>query len=89
MSKPVDRVKEDALDLPPSERAELAHLLIESLGSEDDPAVTDDALAHEIERRAERAEILEEIAIAEQQIARGEMVDHETARATLLRRIRA
>lgn len=42
----------------------------------------------EYERLLERAELLEDIATAEQQIDRGEGVEHGTARADLLGRLR-
>ena len=42
----------------------------------------------EYERLAERAELLDDIAAAEQQIDRGKGVEHETARAELLGRLR-
>lgn len=41
----------------------------------------------EYERLVERAELLEEIRTAEEQIARGEGVDHDEARAQLLSRL--
>ena len=41
----------------------------------------------EYERLVERAELLEEIRTAEEQIARGEGVDHEEARDQLLTRL--
>jgi antitoxin YefM len=42
----------------------------------------------EYERLVERAEVLEDIRVAEEQIARGEGVDHETAREMVLARLR-
>lgn len=42
----------------------------------------------EYERLVERAELLEDVAAAEDQLARGEGVDHATAKAQLLGRIR-
>lgn len=42
----------------------------------------------EYERLVERAELLDDIATAQQQIERGEGVEHESAKADLLRRLR-
>lgn len=87
MSKPIDRLESEALELPTRQRAHLAHRLIQSLGPGGEADPDDRGLAEEIARRAERAEILEEVAIAEAEIARGEAVDHETAKARLRRAI--
>ena len=43
----------------------------------------------EYERLVERAEVLEDIRIAEQQIARGEGIEHEDAEQRLLARFRS
>ena len=43
---------------------------------------------NEYERLVERAEVLEDVRIAEEQIARGEGVDHDTARELVLARLR-
>jgi antitoxin YefM len=42
----------------------------------------------EYERLVERAEIIEDVAVAEEQLARGEGVEHATAKTQLLDRIR-
>lgn len=42
----------------------------------------------EYERLVERAEVLEDIRVAEEQAARGEAIDHEQAREMLLARFR-
>ena len=41
----------------------------------------------EYERLVERAELLEDVALAEQQIERGEGIEHEAAKARLLKRL--
>ena len=56
MSAPLERVKAEALDLSPEERAHLAHELIESLDDLDDeaevsPAEWERAWEEEIQRR--------------------------------------
>jgi hypothetical protein len=43
---------------------------------------------NEYERLVERAEVLEDIRVAEEQIARGEGVEHEAARELVLARLR-
>lgn len=42
----------------------------------------------EYERLTERAEVLEDIRLAEQQVARGEAVEHDEARRQVLARLR-
>lgn len=61
-----------APELPPREHARLAH----TLTSGHDPS------------EIERIQLLDDIAVAEQQLDRGEGVEHEAAKAELLRRLR-
>jgi hypothetical protein len=72
MSLPLERLTKELLELPSPERARLAHVLIASLGEDS--------------AELERAELLDEIALAEEQIERGEVMNHEAAKAELLRR---
>jgi putative addiction module component (TIGR02574 family) len=53
MSKPLDRIEAEALELPPQERARLAHRLLDSLEAPEveDPAEVERAWKAEIERR--------------------------------------
>ena len=53
MSRPIDRLQSELLELPSRERARLAHVLIASLDAEgdEDPAEVERAWAEEIERR--------------------------------------
>jgi putative addiction module component (TIGR02574 family) len=51
MTDPMDRLEGEALRLPPSDRAHLARLLLESLDSAEDPAQVAAAWEAEIERR--------------------------------------
>ena len=73
MCLPHDRLTKELLELPSAERARIASALIASL--------------EEDSTGPERAELLEEIAIAEEQIGRGEVMKHEAAKAELLRRM--
>lgn len=51
MTDPMDRLEDEALRLPPSDRAHLARLLLESLDTAEDPAHVAAAWEAEIERR--------------------------------------
>ncbi len=54
MSKPLERIEAEALELPAQERARLAHLLIESLDAEaENPEEVERAWEEEIRRRLE------------------------------------
>lgn len=55
MSRPLERLEAEALELPSRERAALAHRLIASLdeGTDDDPTEVELAWEQEIERRLE------------------------------------
>ena len=54
MSMPLEKVEAEALELPPRERALLAHRLIASLeGEGEDPAEVERAWEEEIRRRLE------------------------------------
>ncbi|MEW5928215.1 MAG: addiction module protein [Gemmatimonadota bacterium] len=54
MSVPLEKVEAEALELPPRERALLAHRLIASLDGEDeDPAEVERAWEEEIRRRVD------------------------------------
>jgi hypothetical protein len=72
MRLPLERLTKELLELPSPARARLAHVLIASLGEDS--------------AELERAGLLAEVALAEEQIERGEMMNHEAAKAELLRR---
>jgi putative addiction module component (TIGR02574 family) len=55
MSNKGQKVLEEALTLPPGERADLAATLIESLDEREDEAI-EEAWAHEIQRRMREVE---------------------------------
>ena len=78
MRQPMKRHHTEGLEFPSREHTHVAHNLIARLGEEDgeDPA------------DVERAQLLNDIATAERQIDRGEGVEHEAAKAELLRRLR-
>jgi putative addiction module component (TIGR02574 family) len=68
-----DDLVAQALTLPPEERAEIAHQLLESLPDEDDlPVIVDEELAAEINRRIEN-----------RRLGRAKLVDLETFKKTL------
>lgn len=56
MTENAERLKQEVLQLPEADRAELARLLIESLDESDDPNVVKGAWDEELRVRVERIE---------------------------------
>ena len=56
MTEDAERVKQEVLQLPEADRAELARLLIESLDESEDQAIVEAAWDEELRRRVERIE---------------------------------
>jgi putative addiction module component (TIGR02574 family) len=56
MTENAERVKQEVLQLPEADRAELARFLIESLDESEDPDVVEAAWDEELRRRVERLE---------------------------------
>ena len=56
MTENAERVKQEVLQLPEADRAELARFLIESLDESEDPDVVGAAWDKELRRRVERIE---------------------------------
>ena len=54
MTENAERVKQEVLQLPEADRAELARFLIESLDESEDPDVVEAAWDEELRRRVER-----------------------------------
>jgi hypothetical protein len=56
MTENAERMKQEVLQLPEADRAELARFLIESLDESEDPDVVEAAWDEELRRRVERIE---------------------------------
>ena len=56
MTENAERVKQEVLQLPEADRAELARFLIESLDESEDPEVVEAAWDEELRRRVDRIE---------------------------------
>ena len=99
----IEELEAEALKLPEEERAELAERLLASLRrapapADDDPifglgtdpiatGVPDAAAQHDHYLYGAPTVLLDDIATAERQIDAGEGVEHEAARAELIRRL--
>jgi len=57
MTENAERVKQEVLQLPEADRAELARFLIESLDESEDPDVVEAAWDEELRRRVELIEL--------------------------------
>ncbi|NLE88042.1 MAG: addiction module protein [Myxococcales bacterium] len=73
-----DKLRAELLALPPNERAELAHVLLESLHDEEPDPDAEAAWLAELDRRAQ--------AVAD---GTAELVDWEDARARITSRLKA
>lgn len=73
-----DKLRAELLALPPNERAELAHVLLESLHDEEPDPGVEVAWLSELDRRAQ--------AVAD---GTAELVDWEDARARIASRLKA